>query len=99
MALGRLHYAVKLYRLTPVDGNFDGWKCSVYRGGVIVRAENEAQARMVATRGFARAVLVGLGDATSRNPWTEQTLVEVTEIQDADFSTDGIPEVLDPLGY
>ncbi len=37
-----------IFKLTPIDAEPDQWKASTYKGEVIVRAEDESEARHLA---------------------------------------------------
>lgn len=70
----------KLWKLAPTGRWSIHWEGSVYHGDVIVRAEDEAEARLVAVRALGIAVRHWLGRDAPLSPWKEPNLVECTLI-------------------
>ncbi len=78
-----------IWKLKPTDVESDHWKGSTYKGEVIARAEDERQARALATLHFR-------GADTEALPWWRPELVTCETVDDWEGETDGPAEVLYP---
>lgn len=89
---------MKILKLSPIDPQYSGWKYSTICEDVIVRSENEDDARSIAVSTFAIMAEVK-GKANPYCPWNDPNLVTCTEIEDSRFSPDGEKEILSPSKY
>lgn len=90
---------MKIFKLSPIDPQYSGWKYSTICENLIVRSENEKDARCIAVSTFAIMAEVELGGATSCCPWDHSDRVTCIEIEDSRFSPDGEKEILSPSKY
>ena len=91
---------MKIWNLSPLDIHFAGWCCSRYQGDAIVRAEDEEEARNIATQHFGiLAKKVSSSQETPRSPWNDSTVVKCIELGNSKYSTDGPAELLEPKGF
>ena len=88
---------MQLWKLTVLDPNTPHWDLSTYKGGLIVRAEGEHQARMKATQEFAIATQTTPCQSTKWNPWFQPEVVACEQYTGSEFPTDGDPSVLKRL--
>jgi hypothetical protein len=85
-----------LWQLEPLDDLAPDWQSSSYRGKVIVRARDEADARDAAERAFGVKTRFALGRGIIAPPWKRSTLVSARVIEDPLYEVDGSTEVLYP---
>jgi len=91
---------MKIWKLSPLDLSFHGWRNSDYQRDAIVRAEDEKKAREIATQhffGFAKKV--SSSQETPRSPWDDSTVVKCIELDNSKYSTDGPAGLLEPEGF
>lgn len=60
---------MNIYKLTPIDLSSHHWKASIFRGEIIIRAENEDRARTIATNALWIATPAISGALKLYNPW------------------------------
>ena len=87
---------MKIYQLTPTESDYAGWKHSTYKGKLIVRAENEADARKIALQTLITAAGYRPGEEIVLCPWNIPDLVSCEISSDSGFAVDGHREVLFP---
>ena len=87
---------MEIYRLNPTTKSYAGWNHSMYRGELIVRAENETDARSIAYQTMIIGGEVRTGQSTVYCPWTHPEFVTCSAATDTAFSKDGRREVLSP---
>ena len=86
-----------IWALEPLDWEDPNWKASTYRGQVIVRAENEKQARFLAAKAFAIAPHATLGQPLRITPWYYAGSVSCCQLPPSnDYSEEGEEGVLGP---
>ena len=90
---------MKIWKLSPLDLDFAGWCCSRYQGDTIVRAEDEEEARNIATQNFGILAPKVPGQETPHNPWNDSTVVKCIELDNSNYSTDGPAELLEAAGF
>jgi len=90
---------MKIWKLSPLDLDFAGWCCSTYQGDAIVRAEDEEEARNIATQNFGILAEKVPGSETPLNPWNDSTIVKCIELDNSNYSTDGPAKLLEPKGF
>ncbi len=86
-----------LWKLMPIDRLDPNWETSTHRGGVIVRARTERDARDVAAKAFGVATRFPPGRGIKVPPWTRSALVRAERIDDERYPADGDDEVLQTL--
>ena len=87
---------MKIWKLSPLDLDFAGWCCSDYKGDITIRAEDEEEARNIATQRYGSATVKVPGQETPTNPWNDSTVVKCIELDNSNYSTDGPAELLEP---
>ena len=91
---------MKIWKLSPLDLNFAGWRYSEHKGDAIVRAEDEKEARDLAVRHFSSmAEKVSPCQETPRSPWDNSSVVECIELDNSEYPTDGLAKVLKPESF
>lgn len=85
-----------LWQLIPLERGDRNWAASTYRGKVIVRARNEAEAREVAARTFGVKTRFPLGRGVAAPPWLRRGSVRAEIAEDTRYPMDGPAEVLFP---
>jgi hypothetical protein len=85
-----------IWRLTPLDLLDPNWEASSHRGIAIVRAPDEADARITAAKAFDAKTRFRPGEGQRFPPWKRPTLVKVERIEDPRYEAEGPPAVLDP---
>lgn len=86
-----------IWRLSPTKTESPDWDLSTYRGVVIVRAENEQEARLYAMQRFTRAAArVNREQETRTCPWTQSELVACEQLVGSKYPPDGASIVLEP---
>ncbi len=85
-----------LWQLSPVEPAEPCWEASSYRGRVLVRARDEAQARDVAEKAFGVKTRFNPGRGVLAPPWTRPNQVKAEIVVDARYEPDGPAEVLYP---
>ena len=84
---------MRLYRLSPIDLSDISWERSRHLGEAVIRAEDEHEARLVASELWHS----GPGaDGVFINPWSRPSFSTCEEIIDGPYDTDGPAEVLEP---
>ena len=86
---------MKIWKLSPLDLDFAGWCCSIHKDDAIVRAEDEEEARNIATQNFGICAEKVPGQETPSNPWNDSTVVKCIELDNSKYSTDGSPGLLE----
>jgi len=87
---------MSIWKLTPLLPEAPNWEASTFRGEVIVRANDERQARDLANAAFVIAVDVKPGHKTTLHPWTDSNIVSCVLIRNSEHSEQGPPAVLSP---
>jgi len=87
---------MKIYQLEPNSTAYTGWKHSRYKGELVVRAEDENDARKIASRTLGCFATYRTGEETSFCPWDMPQFVSCVLLADSRFSVDGRREVLFP---
>ena len=72
----------QVFLLEPIDTNNNNWRASTCRETIVVLADSESLARMLADTNFGIAVAVNPGDATTTMPWGQSSLVKCSKISD-----------------
>ena len=85
-----------VWSLIPVDPDDPDWEASSHRGPVIVRAEDEREARRVAAKAFNLKTGFRPGQGVRFPPWTRAALVTAKRIDDPRFEAEGPAQVLEP---
>lgn len=88
-----------IWKLTPTDVESDHWNGVTYKGEVIVRAEDQEQARHLAHSSFVIARDARLSPDSPLPPWRLPELVTCETIDDWEGETDGKVQVLYPVHY
>ena len=90
---------MKIWKLFPLDPNSTSWPDDSYKGEVIVRAENEKEARRIAAlRLMVLTEQVSICQETPHPPWGDSTVTKCIELDNSKYPTDGPPELLEPKG-
>ena len=71
----------------------------MYRGELLVRAEDEDDARRIAVQTMIISAESRLGEPTSVCPWKDPEFVSCVPVSDSSFSVDGQREVLSPPNW
>ncbi len=87
---------MRIWQLQPLDIRVHDWRASTYLGDVIVRAENEEDARHLAADAFGIVPEKVPGQETPVNPWLYPWLVEAEVLEESDYDPDGDEEILYP---
>lgn len=91
---------MKIWKLSPLDLDFDGWCYSRYKGDAIVRAENEKKARKIAAYDFGNLTKkISGSQETPRSPWDNSKVVKCIELDNSNYTTDGPSKLLEPTDY
>ena len=90
---------MKIWKLSPLNLDFAGWCCSIHKDEAIVRAEDEEEARNIATQNFGIFAEKVPCQETPHNPWNDSTVVKCIELDNSKYSTDGPAELLEPEGF
>ncbi len=91
---------MKIWKLSPIDLDFAGWCYSRHKGDAIVRAEDEKKAREIAAFDFSNFTKkISGSQETPRSPWDNSTVVKCIELENSNYSTDGLPKLLEPTDY
>jgi hypothetical protein len=86
------------WKLTPADQSLPIWKYSKYREPVIVRAEDELQARTIAAEKFGISPPAGAGTAGADNPWHSREAVDCEKVEDPRaVAKPDLPRIIIPL--
>lgn len=86
-----------IWKLLPTKKESPDWDQSTYRGVVIVRAENEQEARLCAMQRFTTAVeKLRRVQETRTCPWTQSELVTCEQVVGSNHPPDGASIVLEP---
>ena len=85
-----------IYKLTLQDGSTADWADSAYKGGAVIRAASEKDARLIADISFGVAKPVKLGAKTTAGSWLEETSVRCEILKGSKFPDEGKRVVLDP---
>ncbi len=64
-----------MFLLEPLDLNNNNWKASTCRETILVIAEGEGRARMLADLNFMIAVQTNPGDNMIASPWEQESLL------------------------
>ncbi len=87
---------MRIGQLQPLDIRVHDWRASTYLGDVIVRAENEEDARHLAADAFGTVPEKVPGQDTPVNPWLYPWLVEAEVLEESDYDPEGDEEILFP---
>jgi len=87
---------MKICKLTPILKDHASWKYSTHFGELIVRANDESDARKIADQTFTVGAPVRPGESTSSIPWYLREVVSCESIEDSRFSVHGRREILFP---
>jgi hypothetical protein len=80
--------------LIPIDLQSASWRASIYKGSVVVRAESEQQARVLACNDFSGSDLPVA--TTTDPPWLRPNVVRAVAVEDDPrFSAAGQPAILE----
>lgn len=90
---------MKILKLMPTDVESVRWKRSSYKGEVIIRAEDEKQARELADQKFFDKTENVPYAHTIYPPWTYPELVTCERVDDWHGETDGPVEILYPVNH
>ena len=92
--------ALELWELVPIDTGADVWRFSKYTGRVVVRARDEAHARVIASQRFQAPRLTSEDgvDVVIGDPWHSGLLVVCRQLSasDSGWPVEGAPGVLFP---
>ena len=84
-----------IWKLTPVDPCDSVWRFSRFCGVVVVRAQNEPQARFIAAEKFRQIVVSPSGSIEAGSPWPSPLFVRCDRVQETDrWPMANFPEVL-----
>ncbi len=84
-----------IWKLEPVEPREHHWRGSEYVGPVIVRAQDEAGARLVAADALGRTPELVLG-LEAREPWSHDSLATCERLEESDFDEEGPDTILGP---
>ena len=84
-----------IWKLEPVNPNEHHWQESTYAGHVIVRARDEADARVLAADAFGIVSEMVLG-VEAMIPWNYDWLVTCERTGESDFDEEGPDTILGP---
>jgi hypothetical protein len=87
---------VAIWKLTPNCLEHRDWRASRFNREVVVRAESEEEARVIATRVFRTAGTSPPGQEIPTDPWSKPILVSVVKLTNSGFPESGREEILDP---
>ncbi len=87
---------MRIWQLQPLDIRVHDWRASTYLGDVIVRAENEEDARHLAADAFGMVPEEVPGQDTPVNPWLYPWLVEAEVLEESDYDPEGDEIILYP---
>lgn len=91
---------MKIFKLSPHDLGSVHWSSSSYKGLAIVRAEDEEEARDIATKHFLILARKRTpGQETPRSPWNDSKIVKCIEVANSKYSTEGDPVLLEPESF
>jgi hypothetical protein len=85
---------MKIYKLTPILEDYAGWKRSTYRGELIIRANDESDARNIAA--LTLNIHASMSAREPTPPWGLPEVVSGESIEDSQFSVHGRREILFP---
>jgi hypothetical protein len=85
-----------IWKLLPLKLHSPDWKLSTYQGEVIVRAQNEREARMRATLKFATGAKANVKQTTKLNPWNRPDAVSCEVLTGSEYQEQGDSKVLFP---
>lgn len=91
--------AMNIWKLSPVDLSHPNWEASTLKREITVRAENEIQAREIATMKTAIATSRTLGRELRFPPWKSHETAACFIDASEKYPSDGVPGILDPEGY
>jgi hypothetical protein len=84
---------MQIYQLFPAITDAPEWKCSAFKGPVLVRAETEADARDLACERYWIASRAG----GSAPPWSRADLVQAEVLAQPRYPTAGRSMILEPM--
>lgn len=84
-----------IWKLSVVDYSSPNWQMSACKGDIIIRARNEKQARLMATKDFTIVTGRILGGGTGYSPWENNLDTRCERLDDSSYSTRGNPCVLE----
>jgi len=89
---------MSIFKIAPTEKESERWRASTYKGDVIVRAENEDEARIKeAQLKFANpTIITGPGQMTLRSPWIDLELVSCERLENSKYEENGPAGVLYP---
>ena len=86
-----------IWRLRPLNVDFPDWEISTYKGEVIVRAQDEEEARMRASGEFITSTDIKVGEKKTRDPWIQQDVVSCELLTGSQYPEHGESKVLFPV--
>ncbi len=87
---------MNIYKLTPRDITYAGWRYSTFKGKVMIRATTEAQARQLAESAFGIMALVQIGQDPVGTPWSQNSQVGCCIVTNSSHPMEGIAEIVEP---
>ena len=91
---------MKIWKLSPHDLSFPGWRNSDYQGDAVVRAEDEKEARNIAASHFwSLSEQVSSCQKTPCSPWDDPAAIECIELDNSDYPIDGLAGLLEAEGF
>ncbi len=88
-----------IYRLSPKNLEANDWRGSIYHGVVLARANNEDEARKLASSAFEKWVEVERTESTPLPPWDQAGLALCEIVNNSQYFTSGPSEILEPANY
>jgi hypothetical protein len=90
---------MKIWKLTPIELDDPHWKRSTHKETVVVRANDQDDARTVCNIAFGIAMTRQRGQTGLSNPWMQTSLARCEEMKSGDWDGRGLTEVLSPELY
>jgi hypothetical protein len=90
---------MKIYKLVPTGRGSGDWARSTYRGEVIIRAENDRDARAIAAFSFGIAKTVTPGEKVTVGPWDDRESVSCAETNGQGYEVKGLRGVIEPADW
>ena len=85
-----------IWKLEPKNLTQRDWNASTYKNTVIVRAQDEKEARNLATQAFGIAVERQAGEPIPIIPWGQDWLVNCSRLEDSKYDEDGPATIIFP---
>jgi hypothetical protein len=87
---------MSIWKLEPVNLIDNCWRASTYAGEVVIRAESEIEARLLAARAFGKAVEVNASQPVAIVPWDVGNFVSARLLQSSEYDEVGPKAILGP---